>query len=150
MALSVRFAGAWRAVKRFSVGGVPVKRISVFRDGQFRQVAAFTAVAPLSATKDVDSYGYARTARVTTNAVTIAASGGAPPYNYAWSMTYADTEVKIDTATAPSTTFTAFVYSGTSNGTALCVVTDSAGSTASVGVNVSLSSSFRKPGGIEP
>lgn len=79
-------------------------------------------------------------ASLTGSITQVTASGGLPPYTYAWSWQSGGAGIEIDTPTSALTNFTAGSLSPgtTDTGTALLTVTDSFGQQATAAVPVSL------------
>jgi hypothetical protein len=81
--------------------------------------AAHGSNALSASASPTSAFGYAEgdlpDGYVTTNSVTVTASGGSPPYTYAWSL-YSGTTATINSPTAQTTTFTRY-HAGDSNGT---------------------------------
>jgi hypothetical protein len=78
---------------------------------------------------------------LTTDATVATASGGTPPYTYAWTWANGGTGITINSPTADTTTFSGtHVSDGTVlTGTAMITVTDAASATATYAVAVQLS-----------
>jgi hypothetical protein len=80
---------------------------------------------------------------MTTGTATVTASGGQPPYSYAWSFVWtSNTDGATESTNSPTSAATSFTASGmspgnTDTGNGQCVVTDAFGQTAIVNVSVS-------------
>lgn len=77
---------------------------------------------------------------LSTNSVTVTASGGTPGYTYAWTWVSGGTSVTTTSPTAAATNFSAtgMVKYEDRGGTARCTITDSASRTVTVDVSVDL------------
>jgi hypothetical protein len=80
------------------------------------------------------------TGSVTTNSVTVTASGGTGPYTYAWAYVSGDAVFTAGSPTAVTTTFSGTITSLGQDFTAVwrCTATDSLAATASTTVGVSI------------
>jgi hypothetical protein len=70
-----------------------------------------------------------------TNSVTVTAHGGSGSYTYAWAYTSGDT-FNVTSPTSATTTFSKGGATGMYNGVQTCTVTDAAGFSVPVAVNV--------------
>jgi hypothetical protein len=78
-------------------------------------------------------------ATVTTAVSTVTATGGSPPYTYAWTWSSGGASITITNPTGNATAFKATLFTGANfTGTALCTVTDSASHTATASVSVNI------------
>lgn len=115
-------------------------------------VVSIGSVRALSATASPsDAYGATDapgSPNVSTNAVTVTASGGRAPYTYSWAKTDGDTIA----ASAPSSATTAFVGSVPRNdsrqATFECTVTDAAGHSATSNAVFAIITNYGDSGGI--
>lgn len=82
----------------------------------------------------------ATSASITTASTTVTASGGTPPYTYAWVRQSGSTSLNVDSAAAATTTFTgSSLASGTIYAAVFrCTVTDNVAATKTVDVSVSV------------
>lgn len=88
------------------------------------------SVSPFSA---IGSGGSSSAVIVTTNEMTVSASGGVEPYIFSWAKTTGEASWVITSALAASTRFSVSVESGTTEtATFTCTVTDARGRTGSV------------------
>lgn len=89
--------------------------------------------SPNSAVVGLQGGGY-----LTTNSVTITASGGTSPYTYLWTKVSGDT-VTINSPTSNTTSFSATVNDGeTKNAIYKCTITDDVAATFDVQVNITI------------
>jgi hypothetical protein len=118
-----------------SAGNVKVVATAAGGDGYVRGVVAFPADSPQPLVATADHSGVSGSClsssgscSATTSSVTCSATGGSPPYTYAWSYV-SGTTATVDAATSATTTFTRTGTTGfggnTLSGYYKCTVTDS-------------------------
>lgn len=123
---------------KFKDGSVErsIVRMKVLDGATLRTVATFTS--PLSATpSSAIVYTYSDTSSfMISDPVTCSPSGGLSPYTYAWTITSGTAGVGSPSSASSTFSKTVSGPGSTEYATAQCVVTDSAGSTATVTVNL--------------
>lgn len=101
---------------------------------------AASLAAALQAAVDTGSvqHGFSGSTSATSAAATVTATGGTPPYSYAWTRISGSTDISATSASAASTTFDVVSMSDGATKSAIfrCTVTDDVAATATIDVSV--------------
>ena len=143
--LLVDSGGVTRQGKRWAIvdaGGVTrfAKRIFIVDSGSAAHLVFSPNIVAVASPTGESASGFAPI-NLATGTTTVTASGGSPPYTYAWTWQTGGVGINIGSPSSASTNFGAFLNPGDNlHGTALCTVTDSVGTTGTATCTVHISS----------